>query len=287
VLEQPKPRLKALQRRVLREILDRIPPHAAAHGFTRGRSAATHAALHAGKATVLAFDLEDFFASVGVGRVRGIFRAAGYPEPVARLLSSLTTNSVPAPIRQMAAQPPDESLIDAAFRLRIRLAESHLPQGAPTSPALANLTAFRLDRRLHGLAERLGATYSRYADDLVLSGDARLARQAVPLWAAVIAIAGEEGFRLNQRKTRLATGARRQEVCGIVVNVRPTVRRTEYDRLRAILHNAARTGPDAQNRAGLPDFRAHLLGRIAWVAQLDPGRGARLREAFGRIAWPA
>jgi hypothetical protein len=285
VLEQPKPRLKALQRRVLHEILDRIPPHDAAHGFTRGRSAATHAALHAGTATVLTFDLEDFFPSVGAGRVRGIFRTAGYPEPVARLLSALTTNSVPGEIRHAAAATPDASLVDAAFRLRIRLGEAHLPQGSPTSPALANLSAFRLDRRLHGLAGRFGATYSRYADDLVLSGDERLGRAAGALWARVIAIAAEEGFRLNLRKTRIATRARRQVVCGIVVNERPTVRRADYDRLRAILHNAARTGPGAQNRDGHPDFRAHLLGRIAWVAQLDPERGARLRAAFAQIAW--
>jgi RNA-directed DNA polymerase len=71
----------------------------------------------------------------------------------------------------------------------------------------------------------------------------------------------------------------------VVVNERPTVPRADYDRLRAILHNCARSGPDAQNRDGVTDFRSHLLGRIAWVGSLDPGRGERLRAAFDAITW--
>ena len=83
MIEQPKPRLKALQRRILHEIVDWIPVHEAAHGFVRGRSARTHAALHAGRRVVVRLDLEDFFAAVVAARVYGIFRTAGYPEAVA------------------------------------------------------------------------------------------------------------------------------------------------------------------------------------------------------------
>jgi hypothetical protein len=81
------------------------------------------------------------------------------------------------------------------------------------------------------------------------------------------------------------TSADRQRICGLVVNARPTVARAEYDTLRAILHNAARSGPQSQNRAGHPDFQAHLLGRISWVEQSSAVRGARLRETFGQISW--
>ena len=73
--------------------------------------------------------------------------------------------------------------------------------------------------------------------------------------------------------------------CGIVVNDHPNVPRDEYDRLRAILHNAARHGPAAENRASVPDFRAHLLGRIGWVESVNPARGAKLRARFALIAW--
>jgi hypothetical protein len=286
LLEQPKARLKALQRRVLHEVLDVIPAHDAAHGFVAGRSVRSHAAAHVGAPVVLRFDLEDFFASLAAGRVYGVLRTAGYPEAVAHALTGLTTNSVS---RQAWAQIPapraPAALVRAHARLARRLASPHLPQGAPTSPMLANLCAFTLDRRLAGLARALDATYTRYADDLVLSAGRGLIREAEALTTTVAAIARDEGLRLNPRKTTIMPRAGRQRVTGVVVNVKPNVAREDYDRLKAILHNAARDGPESQNREGVEDFRAHLLGRIAWVAALHPARGARLRARFDAIAW--
>jgi RNA-directed DNA polymerase len=176
-------------------------------------------------------------------------------------------------------------VIDAHYRLGRRLAAPHLPQGAPTSPSLANLACFRLDRRLTGLPATLDASYTRYADDLTISGSTRTLRGAAWLRQAIAEVAREEGFTVNRRKSALATRAGRQQVCGIVVNDRPNVPRAEYDLLRAVLHNAARLGPTSQNRAGRPDFRAHLLGRVAWIEQLNPARGRKLRRAFSRIDW--
>lgn len=285
VVECPKARLKAIQRRLLHEILDRIPAHPQAHGFTRGRSAVTNAAAHAGQHVVMRVDLEDFFACITAGRVYGIFRTAGYPEAVAHALTGLTTNVVAATAWAAVPRPPALAQISAHHRLGRRLAGPHLPQGAPTSPALANLAAYGLDRRLHGLAGAVGASYTRYADDLVLSGGGLLLERADGIRETLAMIAREEGFAINEGKSAFMTRAGRQRVCGIVVNERPNVPRDEYDRLKAILHNAARSGPSAENRAGVADFRAHLLGRIGWVAQVNPARGAKLRERFARIHW--
>jgi RNA-directed DNA polymerase len=168
-------------------------------------------------------------------------------------------------------------------RLLQHLARPHLAQGAPTSPALANLSAFGLDRRMAGLARHLGGTYTRYADDLVLSSDHRLDLDRIE--RAVHDIARDEGFRLHRGKSRVAGASRRQTVLGLVVNERPNVPRNEYDRLRAVLHHAARAGPTAANRAGHPDFRAHLLGRISWAGAANPARAARLAGAFAAIDW--
>jgi RNA-directed DNA polymerase len=77
----------------------------------------------------------------------------------------------------------------------------------------------------------------------------------------------------------------RQRVTGLVVNDRPAAPRREYDALRALLHNCARTGPDAQNRESHPAFRDHLLGRIAWVATGRTERGVTLRALFDQISW--
>lgn len=275
LLEVPRPRLRTLQRRLLDEVLAVIPVSGAVHGFVPGRSALTGARRHAGAEVVIALDLAAFFASIRAHQVYGRFRAAGYPEPVAWLLTGLTTTAAPV-----------STLTGAPARLRAALAIPHLPQGAPTSPALANLVAARLDRRLTGLADALGATYTRYADDLVLSGDRSLGRAAGRVVDTVGRIAVGEGFRLQPTKTRVQRAGRRQTVTGIVVNAHPNVRRDEYDTLRAVLHNAAVHGPAGQNRAGHPDFRAHLAGRVSWVESVNPGRGARLRAVFDRIDWP-
>jgi RNA-directed DNA polymerase len=285
LIERPKALLKETQRRVLHGILDAIPPHEAAHGFRRGHSAVTHARRHTGQAVVIRFDLEDFFASVASGRVYGIFRTAGYPEAVAHRLTGLATNSVPAGEWAAAPRPADRSALVAHGRMGRLLAAPHLPQGAPTSPALANLAAYRLDCRLAGLADAFGAVYSRYADDLAFSGGASVLSRVPALRRAVAAIVADEGFRLNERKSALATRAGRQRVCGIVVNARTNAPRRDYDRLRAALHEAATRGPAAANRDGVPELRAHLLGRIAWVEALNPARGPRLRRTFAAIDW--
>ncbi|MFN8203738.1 MAG: reverse transcriptase family protein [Solirubrobacteraceae bacterium] len=285
LIEQPKARLMESQRIVLREILDAIPPHDAAHGFRSGRSVRTHAEAHVGAVVVMRFDLEDFFASVGPGRVWAIFRAAGYPESVAHALTALCTNVVPQD--EWASLPAPDGPITAIARHRRlgrRLATPHLPQGAPTSPALANLAAFALDVRLSAYAQTFGARYTRYADDLAFSGDRRLSRAAQPLRRAVAAIARDEGFALHPDKSQLMTRAGRQVLCSVVVNQRLNVPREEYDRLKAILHDARHDGLDAANRDGVPEFRAHLEGRIAWIASLNPDRGRRLRERLAAVA---
>lgn len=165
LLEMPKQRLKAIQRRLLREILEAIPIHDAVHGYRRGRSVVTYAAPHAGRDILLRFDLHDFFPSVPVPRVHALFRAAGYPATVARLLTGLCTNKVPQ--EALPAGPDRSADFDKRFKLH---RQAHLPQGAPTSPALANLCTFPLDCRLERLARKLGACYTRYADDLAFSG---------------------------------------------------------------------------------------------------------------------
>jgi hypothetical protein len=284
LLEAPKSRLKGAQRKILDGILARIPTHEAAHGFRLGHDVVSHAALHAGRALVLCMDLEDFFLSIDARRVFGVFREAGYPEAVARVLTGLCT------VRARAEGPPlppnpTASDVAAVRRARQRYRTRHLPQGAPTSPALANLVAYRLDVRLDAAARLLGATYTRYADDLVFSGDAAFARDAARFRTLVAAIALDCGFRVNHRKTRLMRRGSRQRVTGLVVNEQPAISRADFDALKALLHNCVRTGPSSQNREGHVDFRAHLEGVVAWVNHVQPRRGEKLRALLGRIDW--
>jgi hypothetical protein len=280
LIESPKPRLKAIQRRFLRAILDRVPVHDRAYGFVAGRSCLGAAQAHAGEALVATVDLKDFFLNTPLRRVHGLFRSIGYPWAVARLLIGLCSSSTP-PSVFMAL--PEHGRHDWLTR---KVYESpHLPQGAPTSPALANLAAWQLDARLHGLAKSFDANYTRYADDLAFSGDERFARGIKSFLAAVADIARDEGYTLNDRKTRIMRRGGCQRVTGLVVNDHLNVARAGYDRLKATLHNCAKNGPQAENRADLPDFRAHLEGRVVWMENVNRVRGERLRRIFEEIRW--
>ncbi len=282
LIQSPKLRLKLIQRRVLSEILGRIPPHEAAHGFRAGRSIRTFVVPHIGREIVLRFDLRDFFPSVTRARIVALLLTVGYPEPVAWRLAGICTARVPRAI--LTASPDRLSPASAWFRNK-RYAMPHLPQGAPTSPALANLAAYLLDRRLAGLATAAGASYTRYADDLVFSGGPEFARGAGRFSVQVGAIVLEEGFELNGRKTRVMRRGVSQRAAGIVLNEHPNISRRDFDALKAILHNCAKLGVSSQNRDTRPDFRAHLLGRIAHLTHVNPDRGGKLRRVFDRIAW--
>jgi RNA-directed DNA polymerase len=276
LIESPKVLLKFAQRQVLRQILHAIPPHDAARGFRAGCSVRDFVGPHTGKDIVVRMDLEDFFPSISAARVLQIFLTAGYPETVARGLTRLTTHAAPPSVLQERALTWPE---------RRRLATAHLPQGAPTSPALANLSAFHPDCRLAGLAQAAGAEYTRYADDLLFSGGADFARQAKRFVVTVGAILIEEGFRPNHHKTRILRQGRKQHAAGLVLNEKPNIDRREFDRLKAILTNCARHGPASQNRENHPQFAAHLLGKLAWVRFIHPAKEAKLRAIFERIDW--
>jgi hypothetical protein len=198
----------------------------------------------------------------------------GYPEPVADLLGGICTNAAPRDL--FSGYPPGA---------RASYSRPHLPQGAPASPALANLCSYRVDCRLSGLAESAGAIYTRYADDLAFSGGEEFERRVERFSTHVAAILLEEGFNLNHRKTRIMRQGVRQHLAGVVVNKRMNVKRTDFDLLKATLTNCARLGPDSQNRGDHPSFRAHLEGRVGFVESINPARGKRLRAILERIQW--
>ena len=280
LIEEPKPRLKAMQRRILHEILNPVPVHPCAHGFVRRRSIQTAAQIHGGEQMVICLDLKNFFLMTDMHVVHWVFRRLGYPWSVARALTGLCAGIVPLAVfdRLPEAQRPP-------LHVRRRFAMPHLPQGSPTSPALANLAAHRLDARLAGLATSFCANYSRYADDLTFSGDAGFGRGRHAFLAAVSDIVEDEGFAINTRKTRVMPHAGRQQVLGLVVNDGINIARPAFDELKAVLHNCRIKGWRAQNRAGAGDFRAHLDGRISWVESVHPSRGLKLRAAFHQIDW--
>ena len=164
---------------MLHQILAKVPVHAAAHGFVRGRSTQSNARPHMGQAVVVKLDLANFFPGVKYNRVVAIFRQLGFSREVALWLGQLC----------ITAAPPNLPVPEGKVAHLAPYTARHLPQGAPTSPAIANLSAYALDVRLSGLAKSYGGTYTRYADDLTFSGPdsfARCLHQFLPLVKQII-----------------------------------------------------------------------------------------------------
>ncbi len=271
LLAAPHRRLAAAQRWVLSQILDKLEVTAHAHGFVAGRSTVTNARHHVGKQLVVNLDLKDFFPSVTFPRVRGLFESIGYSPAVASLLALLTTES------------PRVKVLHDGATYWVASGDRALPQGACTSPAISNLVTRKLDRRLAGAAKKLGWTYTRYADDLTVSATAEGKPAMSLMLSRVRAIVRDEGFTINEAKGRVQRAARRQQVTGIVVNDKLGVPREEVRRIRALLHGAKRTGLAAQNRESRPDFDAYLRGKIAYIAMIDPARGAQLLASLDAL----
>lgn len=267
----PHPRLKQVQRWILRNILDRLLVHGAAHGFLAGRSIASNAALHTDSQLIVKLDIENFFPSISWRRVKGVLRKAGYQDNIATLLALLCTEA------------PRAVVNDAGKTHYIALGERCLPQGAPTSPALTNALCLRLDQRLTGWADKAGWRYTRYADDLTFSypASANPAPEPQRLIGVVQHILAEEGFKLNMAKTRCLRPGVAQRVTGLVVNGNspPRVGRTLKRTLRAALHNLKQGKP-------LPEGESlsRLRGLGAYVAMTEREWGMSYLAELAQLA---
>ena len=264
--------LAAAQQWILENVLAKAPIHAAAHGFVPGRSTVTNAAGHVGREVVVNADLTDFFPTITFPRVRGLFQMLGYSPGAATILALLCTES------------PRRTVNYAGKLFHVAVGARGLPQGACTSPALSNLAARRLDSRLAGIARKLEWTYSRYADDLTFSASGEPTKKIGYLLARLRHVVQDEGFAVNEKKTRVLRQSACQKVTGIVVNERPGVPRDVVRRLRAILHRAKTEGLAAQNRQKHPHFETWVGGMIAYVDMINPKQAAGLRSAYEAVS---
>ncbi|MBF0545189.1 MAG: RNA-directed DNA polymerase [Candidatus Riflebacteria bacterium] len=255
LLHIPKAKLKEVQWIILDKILNLLSYHPAAHAFCFRKSIVTNAENHLGKAIVIRADLKDFFHTIRTHRVRAIFRRLGYSYKVAYSLALLCTSRLPNSQKRA------------------------LPQGAPTSPAISNLIAFSLDRRLTGLALKLGFTYTRYADDLIFSGNRKIVKALLKNLKKIVS---SERFILNKEKLLIARAERRQKVTGITVNQKLSIPRNERKKMRAILHNSLKTGLEKQNLIQHPNFKEHLRGKLSFFKMVNPDQARPLIESFNK-----
>jgi hypothetical protein len=229
-----------------------------------------------GADVVVNLDLKDFFPTVSYRRVKGLFVHMGYSEAAATIFALLCTE-------------PEcvEAELDG-ITYHVAVGERFLPQGAPTSPAITNLLCRRMDRRLSGASQKLGFTYTRYADDLSFSASGDAVRAIGRLLRQVGWIVGQEGFFVHPDKTRVLRRSQRQEVTGVVVNERPAVPRAALRRFRATLYQIEKDGPEGKrwgpsgDRSG--DVIAAIVGFANYVYMVDPAKGRELRRRTRALA---
>jgi retron-type reverse transcriptase len=275
IISAPMPRLKRSQYWVLDNVLARAPVHPAAHGFLKGRSIVSNAAPHVAQAVVINVDLKDFFPSIEMRRVAGVFGQLGYSKQVATTLALLCTEAA-----------TEEVTVDGE-NFFVAQGARVLPQGAPTSPALTNILCRRLDARLQGAAAKLGFTYTRYADDLTFSGPENMRKLAGKLLWRVRQIVVDEGFTPHPQKQHVMRASQRQSVTGIVVNEKPTIERGTLRRFRATLFQVEKDGPEGKQWNGNPNVLAALEGYAQFIRMVDPAKGAPLlaRVRAARERW--
>ncbi|PLK44359.1 retron St85 family RNA-directed DNA polymerase [Emticicia sp. TH156] len=184
VISMPFPSLMKVQRWIYENVLLKHQIHKVAKGFVKELSIKDNASEHLGSKELLKMDIQDFFPSISKKRIISIFKRLGYNNKVSYSLASICC------LNQC------------------------LPQGAPTSPTLSNIIAYKLDNRIQGLANKFNIIYTRYADDLTFSGD------TFPpfFYSTIQRILLEEGFNVNKDKTRLIKEGRQKIVTGISIS---------------------------------------------------------------------
>ena len=272
LISAPMPRLKNLQHWVLANILQHVPLHPAVHGFRPEHSVVTNAAPHLGQELVVNMDIKDFFPTVTYKRVKGLFQAFGYAEQIATILALICTEP-----------DVDEVELDGQTYY-VAKSERHLPQGAPTSPALTNILCKRLDCRLQGMTDKLGFIYTRYADDMTFSASAETAAHLPKLLWQTQKIVADEGFTLHPDKLRVMRKGSRHEVTGVIVNEKLSINRKTLDNFRALLFHVEKDGLEGKTWKGAPVSLAMLKGYANYVAMVNPEKGeplvARVNKLF-------
>lgn len=271
VISAPMRRMKNAQYWVLLNILNKVSLHDAAHGFVAQRSIVSNASPHVGADVVINMDLKDFFPTITYPRVKGVFRKLGYSESAATIFALLSTEP-----------RVDEVMLDDE-RWFVADGERFLPQGAPTSPAITNILCEKLDKRLQGLAQKLGFIYTRYADDLTFSCPNENLKNINALKNLVNQIIDSEGFTIHPDKTRIMRKGSRKEVTGIVVNEKVSIDRAHLRKFRALLHQLEKEGPAGKIWGKGKDLRASIIGYANYIYMVDASRGMKYKEQVRRI----
>jgi retron-type reverse transcriptase len=250
VIHDPDKVMRAVQYRILRKILEQVEVPHYIHAFEKNHSIPAMAAMHVGKRLIISVDIKDFFHSIKQRHLLELFKSLGLGDKPATTLSEICTY------------------------------KSFVPQGALTSPKLSNLIAARtFGPLIKDYCDQRGFTLSIYADDITISMNS-WTDQIPDILSEISRIISGFGFRVNPKKTKVMGRHQRQWVCGVVVNDKTNMLRAERQKLRAMVHNVATNGLEAEaaknDNVTADQFLSRLQGRLNWFRQLNPSLGQKL-----------
>ncbi len=239
-LNSPYPALLECQKWVQKNILAKVKIHSSAHGFARKKSIVTNAKIHIQQEHLLKIDLKDFFPSIKKGRVIAMFCNLGYPTEVSFYLASICC------------------------------LDNCLPQGAPTSPTISNIIATNLDNRMISFCKKFDLKYTRYADDLAISG-----KNIPPKFIEYIEnIIVTENFEVNKNKIQLHRGKGKRILTGVSINTSTIKAPKKYKRqLFQSLHFIKKFGLKAHMtklKIRNPHYLDTLIGKLNYVLSIEP-----------------
>lgn len=246
-IRAPYPALKFMQDWIYKEILLKCKINGTAHGFVKRRSILTNAAVHKGQDYLLKMDLKDFFPSIPINWVVQVFKSIGYTNDVAFNLASICC------------------------------LEGVLPQGAPTSPALSNIVASHMDKRLYKLCQVCGYKYTRYADDIAISG-----KYISPSFISIVTGVIEDcNFSVNKSKTRLYGEKGNKIITGIsLANNEVRIPRDYRRKLEQDVYYILKYGYDAhvkRNKIRASNYLQSIMGKLNYWLFIEPQNETALK----------
>lgn len=256
-IHEPLPLLKEIQKWIYVNILSNVEVSRYAKGYVKGLSIKDNAKFHKRQKKVLCMDIKEYFPSISEWKVYNLFISLGYREEVAMMLCKLCTY------------------------------EGYLPQGAPTSPILSNIITKKLDEKIFDICIKINANirYSRYADDMTFSGDFD---QNI-LIKEIRRVAYEEGFKINDLKTRVSANNKCQKVTGIVVNEKLQISRQDRDKVRQEVYYLCKYGIKEHLKKitwkkSEKEYITNLKGRINFILFINPkdAKVSKVKEELKR-----
>jgi RNA-directed DNA polymerase len=282
----PAPSLMATQGWIAKNILNNVIPHKTAFAYVINRKIIEHTRKHCAADWILKIDIKDFFSNISERQVFKVFESLGYPNLLAFEMARLCTRETP---RRKGKRWSNRS-IDELPNIYQALTVGSLPQGAPTSPALSNLVCIKMDEQLEALALEVGATYSRYADDLCFSFSSSTHESILEIKKNISKILHNQGFEENLKKTRIIPPGARKIVTGLLINSDvPKIPKEIRNNVRMHLYYSKKFGIPSHCRnkgfRSVIGFRNHLYGLIRYIYSINQQQGEKFLAEFLELPW--